>query len=1675
MKITFSKASILVLLLFVIFAPIVFGADVPTGASISNFSPAFSVTPSDGGSSSSAPTNVASNVTFTATAKDVNSDQYYLAICKTNAVTAGANTYPTCTGGKWPAANPTAFNSDAVATETYSVQTSISHSNDWYAFVCDKLASGAACHPANGSGDQGKALGIITFSGVPVDGATLTIDSIVYEFDTANNGVTGGRTEVDTSASVNGSGAATKLAQVEAGTSSSMLNRAPYVYVYADAAGVSGNSIGMAEAGDSGSAITLSGANLAGGSAANASPFFANFLTSIAITDNGGYTNDSTPVITVTKSGGTPTHIQFSCDGTNWSSNIAYQVDNTFNDLANDFNITSGATNCSATNGSKTIYARLYDGTYGLSVSDTTSYDNVAPTTTGAITGGTLGSNDWYTTNVTYTLTPADATSGVASTVYCTDTANSCTPGTSYTVALTLSTESATNYVRWASTDNAGNVQTTQSSGAIKIDKTAPAVTAITSVAGDTSAPYYDTTNEAPNTTAVVYTASSDATACKWDASDVAYASMANTCASTSSCTLNLTGEGAKTVYMRCLDGAGLMSATSYTLNYTLDFSPPAVTAITSVAGDTAATYYDTTDNSSTAVVYTASADAVTCRWNTTDVAYASMTNTCASTSSCILNLSGDGAKTVYMRCIDSGGLSSTTSWTLNYTIDSVAPTTSGGITAGTAGTNGWYTSDVTYTLTPADATSGVATTLYCVDTANSCSPSLTYSVALTLSTESATNYVRWASTDNAGNVQTTQTSGAIKIDKTAPAVTAITSVAGDTSAPYYDTTDNSSTAVVYTASADATACKWNTTDVVYSSMANTCASTSSCTLNLAGDGSKTVYLRCTDDAGNVSASSWTLSYIIDSTAPSITAFTATATSTTQVSLDPTANDGTGIGMHATPYDYRMLAGASCGAGTTSGFIATDPYTWTTLSANTQYSFDVRAKDALDNTSSYAMCTTKYSWANQPTTAGHGSQTTTNVNYTWAAPGTGAPVTYGYAYGTTTSCVDGTVTTLFKSFTSTANTQIPLNYICSINEDNIKNTTSPLAIGPFYTDANTPGAPTCGTSTATTLAVAPAAMTPAGTEVAIRINGGSYTNQYIQTDGTVGASAVWATQAVWSTKTVTGLAIGTSYTFDVKARNGNNDETAFGTSASCYSDRAPSFTADPSDGGSTAAAPTNVGANVAFTATATDDESHQYYLAICKTNAITAGSNAAPTCTGGSWAISAATNSASQASVNYTALQGDVQSNAWYAFVCDKNTNGLGACSSMSQGSANPSPFNVNHAPVIGTVTDGNTYGTNSEITPGNGTGGQVFFQIGVTDPDNDTVQDTIDYYICNSATTAFDPDGSPGYCTDGTLIGSGTGISTGTNAQNNTNTLVPIPTAHNASIAYKIYLKDSHSFTDGGTGGSYSYAVQDVAPTVTAYTVDTLVPQAGVSTAYTFDVAVSDNNGGNDVTSVDGLIYDDYAVNLSSGTCTSNEQNCYLRPTCSLGTPSGANVTATCSGITTWFNINPTQSPGTALWKAHANPSDGGGAVTNAGDSNPFTVNAISSLGIPEPSIDYSALGVGALSSQKSVTIQNAGNVVSDAFISGTDMTSGANTMGRAQQHWSGSSGFGYASGYAMVESATNASPATGCFNANVAVRTAHASGSTDSAVYWLLLVPDSQVSGSYSGSNTIAEGTCL
>jgi hypothetical protein len=141
---------------------------------------------------------------------------------------------------------------------------------------------------------------------------------------------------------------------------------------------------------------------------------------------------------------------------------------------------------------------------------------------------------------------------------------------------------------------------------------------------------------------------------------------------------------------------------------------------------------------------------------------------TCVATKSWTLS-EGDGTKTVYYEVKDNAGNVQQTSDTIF--LDTVKPTTSDDYVAKD---DIWQNEDQTITLIPTDPSpsSGIEWTKYCTDTINTCDPAIgtAYIEPVTISTEGVT-YFRYASKDNAGNVQDT-VSREVKIDKTAPTYT---------------------------------------------------------------------------------------------------------------------------------------------------------------------------------------------------------------------------------------------------------------------------------------------------------------------------------------------------------------------------------------------------------------------------------------------------------------------------------------------------------------------------------------------------------------------------------------------------------------------------------------------------------------------------------------------------------------------------------------------------------------------------------------------------------------------------------------------------------------------------------------------------------------------------------------
>jgi len=540
---------------------------------------------------------------------------------------------------------------------------------------------------------------------------------------------------------------------------------------------------------------------------------------------------------------------------------------------------------------------------------------------------------------------------------------------------------------------------------------------------------------------------------------------------------------------------------------------------------------------------------------------------------------------------------------------------------------------------------------------------------------------------------------------------------------------------------------------------------------------------------------------------------------------------------------------------------------------------------------------------------------------------------------------------------------------------------------------------------------------------------------------------------------------------------------SLGTSVS-VGNQAPAFTVVPADS-SDGTTPTNVGANTTFTATATDANSEQYYLAICKENSITPATDGAPTCGGtGSWCVSIATNSASPANCTRTALVGDAESNIWYGFVCDKHAGEAGLCSSNSSAA---SPFKVNHRPGFTVFSD------NSPVNPA----ATVTWTTTASDTDTDTANDTVSLYVCK----ADDFTGTA-------CGGGGTWCSVTGQASNPTcNVAAPLPDGNYSAYGFVI---DSHSFAASPQGGDSTLAVNNMSPSITNTTILlqdtdaagdlTLTVAQGETTDFLVKFVITDANScvnissGNEIASA--LIHarmSELAQSACDGNDSNNNNNCYQAAQSGTGGQCVQDVSINaCSGNTDtdvgWrcefplqYHADPTTGTPTPTkdaytWTVAVQATDDDSATTGLVDDNDGNeLGLFMAYSFTEGSIAYGGpLAPEAESADKTLTVSATGNVGLDEEVSGaanmcTDYpTCVGSTISVVQQKYDLDSGIAWASmngdGDDGTLSATAHEVETNC------LKTTTTGSPATKILYWKIKIPAAQASGSYTGADTLA-----
>lgn len=503
---------------------------------------------------------------------------------------------------------------------------------------------------------------------------------------------------------------------------------------------------------------------------------------------------------------------------------------------------------------------------------------------------------------------------------------------------------------------------------------------------------------------------------------------------------------------------------------------------------------------------------------------------------------------------------------------------------------------------------------------------------------------------------------------------------------------------------------------------------------------------------------------------------------------------------------------------------------------------------------------------------------------------------------------------------------------------------------------------------------------------------------------------------------------------------------------------APAFSVGPIETvSSTATAPTNVGTVITFQATATDSNNEGYYLAICKTNAITPGSSgSAPTCTGGSWCIDTVTASGVQSSCDYTTLVGDAQVNSWYAFVCDNASSS--SCSTSSQGTGDSgSPFEVNHAPAFSAISNDSTKNPGQTIT----------WTTTASDPDSTGTADTVKLVVCKTAgISAGDCDGgvSDRWCNSSLVASDPTcGYS------------IPTPTGDAAYDAF-VYVVDNHNFgsASANQGAESDYTVNNIAPVVSNTKVNgDAAINLGENQTTNVDVTatVTDNNScqSSELPTITASLYRSGVTYANCDTGGDDDSNdCYAVESCTVdvGTCTGAGDSSadyTCTvALKHYADPTDTSTQYTAQnWLATVVATDDDSATHTLESSAGVEVNSLTAMDI-SASIAFGSLSVGQKNDplDKTTTTTNTGNVGLDQQLSGTNLTSGGDSIAVAYQKYALAASTAYAAGTALSTTPTS-------------VLLDISKNTTDTNltknIWWGLEIPTGTVAGSYSGTNTV------
>ncbi|MFF2886269.1 S-layer homology domain-containing protein [Paenibacillus sp. NPDC057967] len=612
--------------------------------------------------------------------------------------------------------------------------------------------------------------------------------------------------------------------------------------------------------------------------AGNESPIYQRTVTldtvpptgSVVINNGNSYTTTREVMLNLALDSGVTdvVGVQYSDNNSSWSGIETFSTSRTYMLPAGD--------------GNKTVYVRLIDRAGNITViQDSILLDTTAPTGTVVVNDGRAYTNN---ANVYVDVTPATGVTDIVSVRY---TINGAAPTTfAYTDNFTInvgSTDGA-KIITIELIDGAGHVSPVYSA-TVTLDTVAPTGSVvINSGAAYTTAAEVtlNFTLGAGVTDVVGVQFSNDNLT--WSSEQAYSASMSYTLSG---------GDGSKTVYVRFIDRAGNIGTAQDSI--VMDTTAPTGTlAIASaITNDTSVTLTVTSGDANFMELGEAGQP------YGARVAYSNSAQTYT-----LQDTQDDGVKTLQVRLSDLAG--NTTVLTVTVILDRVAPTGTVVVNNGKLYTND---ANVAVEVTPATGVTDIADMRYAINGSTPTTIAYTNSFIIDVGSTDGEKEITVELIDEAGNVSPVYTS-TITLDTVAPTGT----VAINGGAAYTTSAEVTLNFTLGAGVTDVASLQFSNDNLTWSSE-QAYSPSMSYTLP-AGDGSKTVYVRFIDRAGNTSAAQDSIT--LDTTAPTgtLTITSPVLTNDTSVTLMITSSDANFMELGEAGQPYKARAAYSNSAQT---------------------------------------------------------------------------------------------------------------------------------------------------------------------------------------------------------------------------------------------------------------------------------------------------------------------------------------------------------------------------------------------------------------------------------------------------------------------------------------------------------------------------------------------------------------------------------------------------------------------------------------------------------------------------------------------------------------------------------------------------------------------------------------